>query len=151
MRRCLIALLALLAVASIGVAPSDAAVKKKHPDWKGSFSVTLYPDPTEDVLGLNGGCNGVSPKGKDVRPFTVPAAGTLTLHLVSPDPTNKGVTDWDIYLKAADDTYAGTGGDGGSSDEVLSGKFKKKETFQLQVCNLLGTPTATVSWVFKYA
>lgn len=139
----------LLGLALGSTLPAEAAAKKK-PDWKGSYSVTLYPDPTEDVLGLNGGCNGLSPQGTDKRPFVVPAAGKLTLHLVSPDPTGKGLTDWDIYLKAADGTYVGDGGNGGSSDEVLQATLKKKQSFELQVCNLGGTTSATVSWVFKY-
>lgn len=149
-RRILIVITAL-AVTAVGVVPSQAAAKKKKPDFKGSYSVTLYPDPTEDVLGLNGGCNGKSPMGTDKRPFTVPGAGKLMINLVSPDPTGKGVTDWDLYLKNSDDVYVGDGGNGGGSNEILTATFKKKETFELQICNLLGSPSGTVSWVFKYA
>jgi hypothetical protein len=127
-------------------------VKTKHPDWKGSYSLTLYPDPSEDVYGelSKEGCNGVLPTGKDVRTFTVPAAGKLTLSLVSPDPTNKGVTDWDLWAMDSSRT-AIEASHGATSNEQIIHTFKKKTTFSTEVCNINGTTNATVSWVFKYA
>jgi hypothetical protein len=157
-----VALVALAAVALLGVAPSEAAApKKKKPDWKGSYELTLYPDPTESVLPLLAdGCNGVLATGHDKRQFTVPAAGKLTVNLVSPDPTGRGVTDWDMYLMASEGSTAGavTGppdtiayGAGSTSNEQAIATFKKKTTFSLQVCNLVGNTKGKVSWVFKYA
>lgn len=150
MLRRVVVLLVVLALAGVGVLPSDAAVKKKPP-YKGSYTLTLYPDPTEEVLSLRGeGCQNVLPFGVDRRPFTVPGAGKLTITLVSPDPTGKGLTDWDFTLMAPDGTAA-MAGNGGSSNELATATFKKKGTYELQVCNLLGSTTGTVSWVFKYA
>lgn len=151
MLRRLIAVIAVLAVASIGVLPSQAAAKKKKPDLKGGYTLTLYPDPSEEVLTMRGeGCQNVLPIGVDKRKLSVPAAGKLTVTLSSPDPTGKGVTDWDLYLIDAD----GVGIDashGGSSEEQTMTKFKKKATFEVQVCNLVGNTKGTVSWVFQYA
>lgn len=151
MRR-LVVLLVVLALAGLTVLPSEAAAKpKKKPDYKGTWTYTLYPDPSEDVLNLRGdGCQGVSPKGKESRSFTVPAAGKLTVALKSPDPTGRGVTDWDLWLIDKDDvTIAASHGP--TSDELATAPFKKKTTFNIVVCNVTGSTDATLTWVFKYS
>ena len=153
MLRRITVLITVLAVAAIGLMPSYAAVKKaKHPGWKGSYTLTLYPDPTTEVYGQlsKEGCLGLSPKGKDIRSFTVPAAGKLTMSLISPDPTNKGLTDWDLWLITASGTTVDAS-HGSTSNEQVIHTFKSKTTFNVQVCNLIGTTSGTVSWVFKYA
>lgn len=146
--------LALLAVAAIAVGstPAHAATKKKKPDWKGSYTVTVNPDPTLEVLGLRGdGCQNILPNGVDKRPFTVPAAGKLTITLDGQDLSQgHGLSDWDFFLMAPDGT-AEISGDGTSSNEQGTATFKKKGTYELQACNMTGGPSATISWVFKYA
>jgi hypothetical protein len=152
MTRRLTLLIALIAVAVSGVVPSQAAVKKKHPDYKGSYDVTLTPDPTQDVMGAaKPGCNGLTGKGTDKHPFTVPAAGKLTVHLVSPDPTNKGATDWALWLIDKDGVEIDHSDGAGSDEQTSDTVFRKKQSFEIQVCNIAGQQQGHVTFVFKYA
>jgi hypothetical protein len=152
--------LALIAAVSVGAVPAHAATKPKP--IKGGYSLSLTPDPTQDVDGQlpdadPKGCAKRIPNSWDRHEFTVPAAGTLQVVLDSPDPTgtpNLGPlgdtgTDWDLWILAPD----GTGVDashGATSHEMTTTKFKKKQKVVFEVCNLVGENKATVAYTFTY-
>lgn len=149
MPRRLTLLITMFAVALVGVMPSHAAVQKKK-SIRGHYDVSLSPDPTQDVLGLvKDGCNGLAGKGTDSHAFTVPAAGTLMVHLVSPDPTGKGATDWALWLMDTDGTAIDSS-DGTGSDEHTTTVFRKKQSFVIQTCNIAGQQDGHISWTFKF-
>src|SRR5207302_4764162 len=87
----------LVAAASATGASAKAAKKPvRMKTMKGSYSVTLVPDPTIDVQGqLGNDCKNVDPKSIDVHALTLPGTGTLHVVLDSPDPTGTGSFDWD--------------------------------------------------------
>ena len=150
MRRRTVLATALLATAAMGTVPSHAAPTKKP--ITGSYSVTLMPDPSNDVTNAAGkdGCTGASPQGRNSHPFTVPGAGTLKVVLDSPDPTGKGVTDWDLYVLDSDGTIVDKG-DGATSHEETLDKLKKKTSLTFVVCNGAGSPNATITYTFTPA
>jgi hypothetical protein len=149
-RRALIS--GLVGLVAVGIAvPSEAAPKKKPKPIKGSYALTLLPDPSgQSAAVLGGGCTGVIPMGQDKHEFTVPARGTLQVVVDSPDPTGAGVTDWDLYLLGADGSVLSQGTSQFSHEEAAA-KFKKKEKVTFWVCNLIGQPSGTVSYTFTYA
>ena len=145
--------LALIAAAAISTVPAHAAAKKPKP-VKGSYTLSLLPDPTPNAFNLAGkdGC-GVLPQGQDKHPFTVPGKGTLTVVLDSanPVPDNPaGGTDWDLYVLDSDGTILDSS-TGGTPHETTTDKFKKKQGVTFWVCNLAGEPSGTVSYTFTYA
>ena len=147
---------ALLAAAAVTTVPAHAATKPKPKPIKGSYTVTLVPDPTPNATNTIGkdGCTGVSPKGVDNHAFKVPAAGKLNVVLDSPDPTGApgglAGTDWDLYLLDSDGIIVDSS-HGGTSHEETVDKFKKAQKLTIQVCNLAGQPDATVTYTFTYA
>lgn len=148
-----LAALAAVSIAVAVVAPTHAATKPKPKPKpiKGSYTLNLNPDPTAEITGnLEDGCSGLIAASKNSHPFTVPAAGQLYIHLVSPDPTGAGVTDWDLWLKDGSGAIL-EGSHDETSDEEITRRFKKKTPLIIDVCNLLGMPSATVSYVFTYA
>jgi uncharacterized membrane protein len=151
MRRRTVLATALLVTAAVSAVPAQAAKKKPKP-ITGSYGVTLAPDPTYEVASTAGmtSCSGVSPKGKDSRPFSVPAAGTLKVVLDSPD-ASKGAAplDWDLYLVASDGTIIDEG-TGQTAHEETVDTFKGKAAVSFVVCNNIGAPDATVSYTFTY-
>ena len=58
--------------------------------------------------------------------------------------------DWDLYLIDTDGSVY-DGSHGPTSHEAVTDKFKKAQKITIEVCNLIGQPNATVSWVFTYA
>ena len=145
--------LALLVAAAASTVPAHAAAKKPKP-IKGSYTVTLLPDPTPNATNLVGkdGC-GVLASGQDKHPFTVPAKGTLNVVLdsVNPVPDNPaGGTDWDLYVLDSDGAIMDSS-TGGTAHETTTDKFKKKSSVTFWVCNLAGAPSGTVSYTFTYA
>ncbi|MFN2523345.1 MAG: hypothetical protein ABR614_08575 [Mycobacteriales bacterium] len=146
-RRLALTALPLLAVA-LTVAPAHAAKPKVI---KGSYDVTLAPNPTLEATGQIGdGCDtSPIPTGTDDHDFKVPAAGTLTVTLDSKDPSGSGSTDWDLYILDAGRNVINSS-HGATSHEETVDKFKKAEPVILQVCNLAGSPDATVTWTFTY-
>lgn len=142
--------LALLAIAAIAVGSTPAhAAPKKSKTITGHYDVSLLPDPTQDVTGVvKTGCSGLTGKGTDKHTFTVPGAGILTVHLVSPDPTGKGVTDWGLYLVDNDGAVIDHS-DGAGSDEQTTTPFSKKQTFLIETCNINGQQDGHITWIFK--
>ena len=145
---------ALVATCAVATTPALAAKPKPKP-IKGSYSVTLYPDPTPDVSGEAGkdmNC-GPNPKSTDLHAFTVPAAGTLQVNLenaAGPTPSGDLLWDWDLFLlDSGGQTIDASISPGGS--EAMKTKFKGKQAVQIQVCNLTGTTSGTVSYTFTYA
>jgi hypothetical protein len=124
-------------VAALAVAPAHAGAQVK-----GSYKVTLTPDPTLQVAAA---CESVLPSATDNHPLKVPAAGTLSVVLDAPDPAGAG--DWDLYILDADGSV-NSGSDGDSSHEEASAKYKKGQQVTIQVCNLGGAPDGTVSYTF---
>ena len=139
MTRRLTLLVAALAVAGLAAAPAHAGGVVK-----GSYDVTLTPDPTLEV---GEACEAVLPSAVDSHAVKVPGPGTLAVVLDSPDPTGSGSTDWDLYVMSADGEIEAAA-DGGTSHEEATAKFKKAAAVTIQVCNLAGAPNGTVSWTF---
>lgn len=136
---------AALLIAALGAAPASAGSAKTI---KGSYKVTLTPDPTAEATGLvSDGCSAINPAAIDNHAFTVPGAGTLAVVLDAPDPAGSPATDWDLYLVDPDGTV-NSGSAGMSSHEEATAKFKKGQKLTIQVCNLAGAPNGTVSYVF---
>lgn len=154
MRRSLTASVVLLTVAGLVAVPSSqAAVKKKPKPIKGSYTLTLPPDPTKEVTSAAemDGCSGLVPVSKDSHPFTIPAAGTLVVKLVGDNPTGQTPPagfDWDLYLLS--DGAVEAAADGATGVEEAAMKVKKKTAITIDACNLNGVPGATVSYTFTY-
>ncbi|MCW2573465.1 MAG: hypothetical protein QOJ09_1162 [Actinomycetota bacterium] len=142
-----VATVATLAVLAAGAyAPALAAPKP----FSGSYQLTLLPDPTPNAFVAAGmaDCKNVNPASVDKHPLTVPRAGRLNVVLDSPDPTGKGVTDWDLYvLDSAGDDLANSSG--GTSHEEVDIKFKAKTAITIVACNLAGQPNGTVTYKLK--
>lgn len=135
-----LAISALTVLVAVGaVAPAMAAPKPV----KGSYTVTLLPDPTLQVAEA---CYGLNPAARDEHPFTVPSAGTFDVKLVSEDVGGLGRADWDLYLVAGDEVLAAS--EGPTAQEQIVKKFKAKTPLSIHVCNLDGDLEGTVSFVF---
>jgi hypothetical protein len=147
MRRPLTAAVALLTVAGLAAVPASAATRKPPKPIKGSYTVTLPPDPSGNVDGQ--GCAGQIPVSQDQHAFTIPAKGRLTLHLSSEDPTGQAF-DWDLALLDEGGSVLNTSTGATAEEEILM-KFKKKERVLFQACNLAGLPQATVTYTFTYS
>jgi hypothetical protein len=146
--------LALVTAAAVSAVPAHAATKPKPKPIKGSYTLTLLPDPSPNATNTlkKPGC-GVLPQGQDKHPFTVPAAGKLHVVLDSPNPVPNnpaGGTDWDLYVVDADGIILDSS-HGGTSHEETTDPFKKRTPVTFWVCNLSGEPNGTVSYTFTYA
>lgn len=156
MTRRLTTLVALALAAGVAVAPAEAAPKPKPKPKPINFSydVSLVPDPTGNATHLQGnGCRNLLPPGKNIRPFTVPAAGRLKITLVAPDPVGKGIVfDWDLYLMEKSGTAAALS-NSEFAHELIDVKYKKKSPpLTIEVCQLSGLPaTGKVTVNFVYA
>ncbi len=154
MNRRLTVAVALSAAAVTAVAmPSEAATKAKPKPIKGSYTLTLVPDPTPNSSAATGvsGCTGVIPQATDKHPFTAPAAGTIEVILDGDDPA-KGAApagvDWDLYVNDAQGEVGAS--HGATAHEEVSFKVKKKTPLTFIVCNLAGLPNGKVSYTFTY-
>lgn len=144
---------AALTVAALSVVPSQAAPTPKPKPIKMSYTVTLPPDPSKEATSTAGmaGCSGLSPASVNHKPFTLPAAGTLTVKLDGEDPAKGALPaglDWDLYLTSAAGVESESDGATGHEQAVMT--VKKKTSVTIDVCNLDGTPHAAVSLVFTY-
>ena len=147
--------LALLTVAAVGVAPATAATKPKPKPIKGSYTVTLYPDPTQDVtqeVKPGEGCAKVVPGSFNDHAFKVPAAGKLTVTLNAPSsmPTTPVGPDWDLWIYDSSGELVDAS-HGATAHEETTDKFKKATALVFEVCNLTGDTKGTISYTFTYA
>ena len=153
MNRRLTAVAAVLTAAGLAASPASLAAPKKKPPIKGTYKVTLPPDPSANVLSTagQGGQCGANPRSQDKHPFTVPAAGTLRVTIDAADysPGTPYVFDWDLFVNDAQGEL-GAGNTGEAHDEVLL-RLKKKADVTFLACNLNGVPDATVTYTFTYA
>ena len=127
----------VLAVATGAVAPAMAAPKPV----KGSYSVSLLPDPTLNAME---GCEALNPAAVDDHPFTIPSAGVFNVKLAA--ESLNGQADWDMYLVADGEILAAS--ESPTTAEEINAKFKGKKSLSIQVCNLVGTPDGTISFTF---
>lgn len=141
-----------VAVAAVSATGASATTKKKAPPklktMKGSYSVTLLPDPSPNAPGRDS-CGVVNPKSMDVHPLTLPGTGTLRVVLDSPDPTGQGVTDWDLVILDSHNTEYDSS-TGGTSHEETYDPGMKKGKVSIEVCNLAGGPSGTVNYTYTY-
>jgi hypothetical protein len=91
----------------------------------------------------------VNPKAVDVHPLTLPGNGTLHVVLDSPDPTGQGVTDWDLAILDSHGTEYDSSTGGTSHEETYDPGMKKGKA-SIEVCNLAGGPTGTVTYTYTY-
>ena len=136
---------AVAAVATAGSAVAQPAAKAKT--LKGTYNVTLVPDPTMEATGqLGRHCANVDPASVNNHPLTLPGKGTLTVALSSTDPT--GNLDWDLYLLDAKGNVVGTSDSPSAQEQIVTRAGAGKVT--IRACNLMGQPSATVKYAFKY-
>jgi hypothetical protein len=137
-----------VAVASTLTAVSaSAATKPKSHVMKGQYNLTLLPDPTVEATDFTGtACANINPDSVDLHPLNLPAKGLLQVTLSSPDPT--GALDWDLYLLDAHGNEIGASNGASSQEGIVTPLNKSKVT--IKACNLMGAPTATVSYSFTY-
>ena len=150
-RRLAVALTVSVAVS--GLAAPALAAKAKPKPIKGSYTVTLAPDPSKEGTSTAGmdGCSGLSPAAKNRHTLAIPAAGTLSVILQGDDPAKGSAPagfDWDLYTYDAGGILGGS--DGPTAHEETVDFFKKKGSAIIEVCNLDGLPTGTISWTFTY-
>jgi hypothetical protein len=148
MRRALVVAVSATAVAAVAAAGSAVAQPSgRTKTLKGGYSLTLPPDPTMEATGQVGKhCANVDPASADNHPLTLPGKGTLKVDLASTDPT--GNLDWDLYLLDAKGNVVGMSDSPSAQEEINLRAGKGKVT--IRACNLMGQPTATVSYLFKY-
>lgn len=143
-----------LAVATASATGAAAKTAKKKPaplkTMKGSYSVTLVPDPTMEAQGALGHiCDNTDPESANSKAISLPGAGTLHVVLDSPDPTGTNNTDWDlVVLDAAGNEIDHS--DGSTSHEETYDPGLKKGKVTIKVCNLAGAPNGKVSYTYTY-
>ena len=139
--------LAAATLATAVGASAAPAVKPKTHVMKGSYDLTLLPDPTveaTDVTGTN--CANINPQSADLHPLNLPAKGLLHVVLDSPDPSGAAL-DWDLYLLDAQGNELGESTDASSHEEIIT---PAKGRVTIKACNLMGAPTATVTYNYTY-
>jgi hypothetical protein len=151
-RPAIIAATAAVAGCSVIVATSAGAAthkpKVKYKTLKGGYTLTLPPDPTMEGTGQAGmECFNIDPKSADNHPLTLPGKGALKIVLDSPDPT-KNKMDWDLHLLDASGEIIASSNGATAHEEIDMPNIKGKVT--IRSCNLMGEPTANVSYVFTY-
>lgn len=127
-----------LALVGVTVAPSLAAPKAKPKPITMTYTATAAPGAV---------CDGTVPTALHKTAFKVPAAGALKVTL-------SGFTaDWDLALTSGGRELASSAGLNpvdGDTEQVVA-KFKRASTVSIDACNFVGSPTATVTYVFTYA
>jgi hypothetical protein len=142
-----VATLALLAAGAY--APATAGPRTKPISME--YDVQGVPNPQPLPSGtscLDDQFEGISRTTKTITP-TGPGLLSVTL--------SGFAGDWDITLldKNGDEVAAGTGTTTGGGAPATAGvdtleqKFKRAETFQVSVCNFLGSPSAHVKLTYK--
>lgn len=150
-RQAVITATAVVAGASMIAATSAGAATHKPKALKavgGSYTVTAPPDPTMEATGEAGmECFNVDPASADNHPLALPGTGLLKIVLDSPDPA-KNKLDWDLHLLNAKGDIIASSNGGTAHEEIDMPNIKGHVT--IRACNLLGEPTATVTWSFRY-
>ena len=141
-----VAIAAATATSAVG---ASAATKPRTHVIKGSYDLTLLPDPTVEATDQTGtSCANVNPEAADLHPLNLPARGLLHVVLDGTDPSGQAL-DWDLYLLDAQGNEIGVSNGSTSHEEIyLPGAGKGKVT--IKACNLAGAPTATVTYKFTY-
>lgn len=140
---------ALVAVVAAGAgAPSFAATKAKpKPKPKPimfTYTASAQPDPTSTNPVTNEPCVSTLPGGKFSKPFTVPAAGTLTVSLANQ-------LDWSLAIRGADGSTEGSSDGAMPTDrEQATVPFTKGRKVSIDTCNFAGEPTVQVTVRFTY-
>ena len=159
MNRRLVTCIGLVTIAGLALTPAQAATKKKPKPIRGSYNLTLNPDPTTDVFSLSGqdnptgGTCGLNSASEDRHAFKVPAAGTLKVVLDSPNPLPAAYVlgpDWDLHIMDADGSELDASTSEAAHEETTD-KFKKAQMVTFLVCNVTGGQSAKVSYTFTYA
>jgi hypothetical protein len=152
-RRRQVAVLTVVTVAVAAVSATGASAKTAKPKYKtmkGSYSVTLVPDPTIEVEGQLGNvCKAADPESANTHALSLPGSGTLHVVLDSPDPTGTGNTDWDLRINDAAGNEIDSS-DGATSHEETYDPGMHKGKVNIVVCNLAGAPNGTVSYTYTY-
>ena len=137
-----------VATAASSVGASASTKPRKHV-LKGSYDLTLLPDPTVEATDETGtSCANINPEAADLHALRLPARGLLHVVLDGTDPSGQAL-DWDLYLLDAHGNEIGASNGSTSHEEIyLPGVGKGKVT--IKACNLAGAPTATVTYAFTY-
>jgi hypothetical protein len=152
-RRVIVTSTAFLAGSALVAATAAGAATHKKPAKtkvkKGGYTVTALPDPTMEATGLAGQeCLNIDPASVDNHPLTLPGTGLLKVVLDSPDPTPGSKMDWDLHLLDAKGNIISSSNGPTAHEEIDQPGVRGKVT--IRACNLMGEPTATVSWTFTY-
>jgi len=146
-RRGIVAVAALCGVAAAGITPALASPAKHKPKpLKGTWSYTdATPDPTVDASSNTGNhCHGQlpsAPSDVNAHPLKAVAPGTLTV-------LGNVVGDWAMEVRdAKGNVVAGDDANPPAQEGVVV--RIKKGTYQVVLCNLSGSPTATAKYAFK--
>jgi hypothetical protein len=130
---------------AVSASAAPAAKPKTHV-MKGSYDLMLLPDPTVEATDQTGtNCANIDPQSVDLHPLNLPAKGLLHVVLDGTDPT--GALDWDLYLLDAKGNELGESTGASSHEEIIT-PAKGKVT--IKACNLMGAPTATVTYAYTY-
>jgi len=153
-RPAVITVTAVIAGCSVIAASSaGAATHKPKPKplkvIKGAYTATAVPDPTMDATAQVGmECKNLDPESVDNHPLSLPGTGTLKIVLDSPDPSSKNKLDWDLHLLDAKGNVISSSNGPTAHEEIDQPNVKGKVT--IRACNLIGEPTANISYVFTY-
>ena len=136
----------VIAASSAGAATHKPKIKYKV--IKGGYTATAVPDPSMEATGLAGmECKNIDPASVDNHPLSLPGTGLLKIVLDSPGPT-KNKMDWDLHLLDAKGNIISSSNGATAHEEIDQPNIKGKVT--IRACNLMGEPTANVSYVFTY-
>lgn len=141
--RHLVTALAVIAAGSAAVAPAQAA--KPKPFSKTVTVTDSTPDPSGGGIATDDICAGKLPREK---PFTVkiPAAGKFKVE------TSGFHGDWALAIRDAKGTLlSGVDVNPEAPSNVYESalvKIKRAGTYQVEACNLGGTPQASVKYTF---
>ena len=134
----------------VAASAAGAATHKPKPlrVMKGAYTATALPDPSMEATGEAGmECFNVNPEAVDNHALTLPGTGLLKIVLDSPDPA-KNKLDWDLHLLDASGKIIASSNGGTAHEEIDQPNLRGKVT--IRACNLIGEPTANISYVFTY-
>jgi hypothetical protein len=135
---------ALIVLAALATAASPALAAPK-PVTKTYTASAPVPFPGSDAQ--DEGCyTGQEGLQKDTEKFKVPAAGKLAVEM------RDFQGDWDLTLFNGKGAVIGESAAlPGTTVEKVTSKVKKGDTVSIVACNYLGTPSATVKYIYTPA